>query len=230
MMVQLGQLTEAATICQNRGFAAARKGDLPAALALLDQGESPLPGAGCPAPGRGADPGQRSGLRRAVPRCPPGGRRHGGRVPRGGDELYLAEGLLLLADVALLNDDPKASHVAAEEAARLFDHQQKPGWGSLARAAIAHAGLAAGLESAALADLASAAAEHLDEMRLADQATMAHSVAGRLWLATGDAVTGTSRTGASRLETPAGAPPLADWQPGKRWAAPAWPGATGAGP
>ena len=51
----------------------------------------------------------------------------------GGDESYLAEGLVLLADMALLDEDPRASRVAAEEAARLFDRQKKPGWASLAQ-------------------------------------------------------------------------------------------------
>ena len=32
-------MTEAAAICQNRGFAAARKGDLPTALAWLEEAE-----------------------------------------------------------------------------------------------------------------------------------------------------------------------------------------------
>ncbi len=203
MMVQLGQLTEAATICQNRGFAAARKGDLPAALALLDQGErrcrelgvQPLGGALTRANAL-ASAGLFADARRVAD----------GMVAEfreGGDELYLAEGLLLLADVALLNDDPKASHVAAEEAARLFDHQQKPGWGSLARAAIAHAGLAAGLESAALADLASSSGRPPGR-NAAGRPGHHGPLGGRAPVAgDGGCRNRDGRTGASRLEAPA---------------------------
>ena len=59
-----------------------------------------------------------------------------------------------------------------------------------------------------------AAADHLDEMRLADQATMAHSVAGRLWLATGDAVTGTAELeqAGSRRRRGTAAGRLAAWE------------------
>ena len=93
MMVQLGQLTEAATICQNRGFAAARKGDLPAALALLDQGErrcrelgvQPLGGALTRANAL-ASAGLFADARRVADAMV-------AEFREGGDELYLAEGL-----------------------------------------------------------------------------------------------------------------------------------------
>ena len=51
-------------------------------------------------------------------------------------------------------------------------------------------------------------------MRLADQATMAHSVAGRLWLATGDAVTGTAELeqAGSRRRRGTAAGRLAAWE------------------
>jgi CHAT domain len=103
----------------------------------------------------------------------------------GSDLSSLAEGLVLLADIALLDDDPKESRAAAEEAAGLFERQKRPGWQALAQAAMARAGLAQGDDSGSLAALASEAARQLDEMGLADQATMAHAVAGRLWLAAG---------------------------------------------
>ncbi len=132
----------------------------------------------------------------------------------GGDESYLAECLVLLADIALLDDDPGASRVAAEEAARLFETQNKPGWASLARAAVARAGLAEGGTGAALAPLASEAARHLDEMGLVDQATMAHAVAGRLWLSEGDAGAGIEELdcAGSRRKRGTAAARLAAWE------------------
>jgi Tfp pilus assembly protein PilF len=185
IMVEVGNLTEAAAICQNRGFAAARKGDLPAALALLEEAERRCLEVG-------VQPTSRA-LSRAGALAAAGLFRDARRVANdtvaqfraGGDQAYLAEGLVLLADIALFDDDPKESRAAAEEAARLFDLQSKPGWASLAQAAVARAGLAQGDSSSSLAELATGAARHLDDMGLVDQGTMAHAVAGRLWLAAG---------------------------------------------
>ena len=213
IMVQLEHLTEAAAVCQNRGFAAARQGDLPAALALLEEGERRCRDLGVQLTGRAltrasalASAGLFADARRVADATV-------AQFREGGDESYLAEGLLLLADVAILND-PEASHAAAEEAAGLFERQHKSGWASLARAAIARAGLAEGLQSTPMASLASAAADHLDEMHLSDEATMAHSVAGRLWLAAGDVGTGTAELekAGSRRTNGTAAGRLAAWE------------------
>ena len=133
VMLQLGHLTEAATICQNRGFAAARKGDLPTALALLEDGERRCRELGVQLTGRAltrvsalASAGLYADARRVADETV-------AQFREGGDESYLAEGLVLLADVALLDKDPTASRIAAEEAARLFDQQKKSGWGALAQ-------------------------------------------------------------------------------------------------
>jgi CHAT domain-containing protein/Tfp pilus assembly protein PilF len=214
VMLQLGHLTEAAAICQNRGFAAARQGDLPTALAWLEEGERRCRELGVQLTGRAltrvsalASAGLYADARRVADETV-------AQFRAGGDESYLAEGLVLLADVALLDKDPTASRIAAEEAGRLFDRQKKSGWGSLARAAIARAGLAEGLDTADMAALASEAAEHLDEMRLVDQATLAQSVAGRLWLAAGDTATGiaTLERAGSRRRRGTAAGRLAAWE------------------
>jgi tetratricopeptide (TPR) repeat protein len=201
IMGEVGNLTEAAAICQNRGFAAARKGDLPAALALLEEADRRCLEVG-------VQPTSRA-LSRAGALAAAGLFRDARRVATdtvgqfraGGDQSYLAEGLVLLADIALFDDDPKESRAAAEEAVRLFDLQDKPGWASLAQAAVARAGLAQGDGSSSLAELATHAARHLDDMGLVDQGTMAHAVAGRLWLAAGAVESGLAeldRAGARR--------------------------------
>lgn len=187
IMVEVGNLTEAAAMCHNRGFAAARKGDLPTALARFEEGDRRYQEVGAQPLGRAlgragalANAGLFGDARRITNEIL-------GQFRQGGEQSYLAEGLVLLADIALLDNDATGSRTAAEEAAVLFGRQDKPVWASIARAAIARAGLAQGDDSTALADLAADAARHLDDMRLHDHGTMAHAVAGRLWLAAGAA-------------------------------------------
>jgi tetratricopeptide (TPR) repeat protein len=185
IMLDLGNMAEAASFGQNRGFAAARKGDLPTALALFEDADRRCQELG-------VQPTSRS-LSRADALAAAGLFRDARRVVdetlsqfrQAGDNSDLAEGLVLMADVALLDDDPKASRAAAEEADRLFELQQSDGWAAVARAAIARAALAQGDDDAPTAAMASEAARRLDEMGLVDRAVMAHAVAGRIWLAAG---------------------------------------------
>ncbi len=186
LMLEIGNPTEAARYCHNRGFVAARKGDLPTALALFEEADRRCREVG-------VDPGVRA-LSRASALVAAGLFRDSRQVAEdaieqlreGGNQQDLAEGLVLLADIALLDGDPAASRVAAEEAAALFEGQVRAGWQSLAAAAIARAGLAQGDDQVPLAVLATSAAARLDDMGLADRAVMAHAVAGRLWLAAGN--------------------------------------------
>ncbi len=186
LMLEIGNPTEAARFCHNRGFVAARKGDLPEALALFEEADRRCREVG-------VDPGVRA-LSRASALVAAGLFRDSRQVAEdaieqlreGGNQQDLAEGLVLLADIALLDGDPAASRRAAEEAAALFEGQVRHGWQSLAEAAIARAGLAQGDDQVPLAVLATSAAARLDEMGLADRAVMAHAVAGRLWLAAGN--------------------------------------------
>ena len=214
LMLEIGNPTEAARYCHNRGSAAALKGDLPAALALFEEADRRCREVG-------VDPGARA-LSRASALVAAGLFRDSRLVAEdaieqlrdGGNQQDLAEGLALLADVALLDGDPAASRAAAEEAAALFEQQNRQGWQSLAEAAIARAGLAQGDDHVPLAVLATSAATRLDEMGLADRAIMAHAVAGRLWLAAGDFAKGIDeldRAG-SRRRRGSAAERLAAWE------------------
>jgi Tfp pilus assembly protein PilF len=214
LMEDAGRPIEAATYEQNRGYAAARKGDLPTALALFEQADRR-----CEAVG--VQPGIR-GLHRAGALLAAGlfgdARRAAEdalvRLRSGGDRSSLAEGLMILADIDLLTGDAGASRAAAEEAQALFDQQERAGWRSLAQAAIARAALAQGDRGAAIASSASEAARHLEAMGLSDQATMAHAVAGRLWLKVGEAETGTAELERAGLRRHRGTAPgrLAAWE------------------
>ncbi len=214
LMLEIGNPTEAARYCHNRGSAAALKGDLPAALALFEEADRRCREVG-------VDPGARA-LSRASALVAAGLFRDSRLVAEdaieqlrdGGNQQDLAEGLALLADVALLDGDPAASRAAAEEAAALFEQQNRQGWQSLAEAAIARAGLAQGDDHVPLAVLATSAATRLDDMGLADRAIMAHAVAGRLWLAAGDFAKGIDeldRAG-SRRRRGSAAERLAAWE------------------
>ena len=214
LMLEIGNPTEAARYCHNRGSAAALKGDLPAALALFEEADRRCREVG-------VDPGARA-LSRASALVAAGLFRDSRLVAEdaieqlrdGGNQQDLAEGLALLADVALLDGDPAASRAAAEEAAALFEQQNRQGWQSLAEAAIARAGLAQGDDHVPLAVLATSAATRLDKMGLADRAIMAHAVAGRLWLAAGNFAKGIDeldRAG-SRRRRGSAAERLAAWE------------------
>ncbi len=214
LMVEVGNLTEAARFCHNRGTAAARKGDLPTALALFEEADRRCREVG-------VDPGPRA-LSRARALLAAGLFRDSrqvaeeaiGQLRDGGNQQDLAEGLVLLADIALLDGDAPASRAAAEEATHLFEGQKRRVWQSLAEAAIARAGLAQGDGHSPLAVLATAAAAQLDVLGLSDRAVMAHAVAGRLWLAAGNVQAGAAeleRAGSKRRRgTAAGR--LAAWE------------------
>jgi tetratricopeptide (TPR) repeat protein len=179
----LGLLTEAAQVCHNRGFAATRRGDLPAALTFFDRAERRYVEAGMPAKARALD---RAEVLLAA------GLTHDARdvaanaltsLRAGGNRLALAEGLVLLADVAYLAGDHKASGAAADEATNLLVSQARPAWAAIATSASARAALSGeGPITAEFAVAAGYAADVLDRVGVSTKAAEAHFVAGRLWL------------------------------------------------
>jgi tetratricopeptide (TPR) repeat protein len=185
LAADLGHLTEAAGYCHNRGFAAARRGDLPEALVLFDRAEQRYREAGVPLGARAFDQAEallaaglvrdaRDLVERAIT-----------AMRAGGDRFALAEGLLLLADCTHLAGDVEASQAAARQAVELFAEQDRPGWSALARAALGRAALGSGTVSVDTAEAASDAAAALDRLGFATRALAAHAVAGKLWLGVG---------------------------------------------
>ncbi|MFN2608843.1 MAG: CHAT domain-containing protein [Acidimicrobiales bacterium] len=125
----------AAKALHNRGFVAGRAGDVPAALALLEQAEARFAQLGLPQAVVRLD---RCEVLLAV-RLFPEARR---AAELAADELAArkaatdhAEALLLVSQTSLLDGDPAAAATAAEAARTLFARQGRRGWLALAHLA-----------------------------------------------------------------------------------------------
>jgi tetratricopeptide (TPR) repeat protein len=185
--VGLGNLTAAAEVCHNQGFAAARRGDLPAALASFDRAEQRYAEAGLPPSAIAADKAEvllAAGLVDEARRVAAASVR---ALRSGGNHVALAEGLVLLSDIGLVARDHAGAAEAAHEAADLFTAQGRAAWAAVAT--VARASAALGGHEAITADLArsaSTAAETLDRSGVSGGAANARLVAGRLWLSRAD--------------------------------------------
>jgi CHAT domain/Tetratricopeptide repeat len=185
LAADLGNVAQVADCQHNRGFAAARRGDLPLALAMFHEAESVKLEARLSVAvltmsraealiSAGLVHEARTLLEQAIL-----------AMRSGGERFVLAEGLALLADAAHLAGDVAAALEAAQEAAALFADQERHGQYALAGAAIGRAALGSGTVSVAAAEQASDAATSLEGLGLATAALAAHAVAGKLWLALG---------------------------------------------
>lgn len=146
----LDQPLLAATMLQNLGWVATRRGDLPGALASFDAAEPVIAQAGARhgvleldrchallAAGLGQE--ARASAQRAV-----------ARLEENAMAAELAEARLALAEALLAEGDCDAALVAAEQAAEEFERQRRPGWAALARHAAVHAAFARGERSPSL--------------------------------------------------------------------------------
>jgi tetratricopeptide (TPR) repeat protein len=176
----LGNLAQVADCQHNRGFAAARRGDLPASLAMFDQAERVKAKAHLSLDvlrmsraeallSAGLIHEARALLERAIV-----------AMRAGGERFVLAEGLALLADTAHLAEDFEAALSTAGEAIALFAAQERAPQVALAQVTASRAVLSMNNGSGLEARAASQAATTLDSLGLA---TPAHAVAGKLWLA-----------------------------------------------
>lgn len=169
MQTELGQDSMAADSCWNLGFVAARRGDVPQALALYDEAEATY--VRCDVPNDellldrcelllsvGLTSEARSVAARAVE-----------QLDATGQSAFLAEGLLMLAQAALADGDSPAARQAADRAARLFTRQQRDRWALLARYVGVRADEHAGVESATVRRRARRLIPALAHARLREQ-------------------------------------------------------------
>jgi tetratricopeptide (TPR) repeat protein len=182
---ELGLDLAAAQVRHNLGFVAARRGDVPAALARYDRVDEEY---------------RRVGVERAVlqlDRCEvllsvnlvAEARRAAEQAVaelEGADlEADLAEARLILSDAALRDGDPAAARFQAEQARRAFVAQRRPSWAVVARYAALRAAWSAGERSPATLAAARRTSEGLAAARWDMAALDARLIAGRIALQQG---------------------------------------------
>jgi tetratricopeptide (TPR) repeat protein len=178
-----GQEYESAVARHNRGVIAFRSGDLPAALAFLDEAAGRYDLLGAEVPDLSIDRCAvllAAGLSRDA-------LEEADRAIRGleqvrGQATKRAELLLTAANSALAAADTRAAMERAGAARRLFGAQQRPWWRAHAGFLLVRAGFAAGMASGRLLRQAERTAALLDGLRAGD-ASQAHLLAGRTALA-----------------------------------------------
>lgn len=175
----------AATVLQNLGWVATRRGDLPAALESFDAAEPVVAQAGarhgvleldrCHALlAAGLAQEARASAQRAV-----------SRLDENEMAAELAEARLALSDALLADGDPDAALAAADQAAAQFEAQRRPGWAALAGHAAVQAAFARGERSPALHARARATGAALAASGWPTAALDAQVLAGRVALALG---------------------------------------------
>jgi tetratricopeptide (TPR) repeat protein len=185
LFAETSQELEATYLVQNRALVAFGSGDLPAALALLDEAAARFSPLGVPLPTLSIDRcavliaaglfgDALSEADAAVREFEP----VRGRVPK------KAELLLMAANCALAARRPQVGLDWAESAGRLFRAQHSDWWEAQAALAVAQARHATGVASPALLRQANRAAVRLDALG-ASQMVRAHLLAGRVALALG---------------------------------------------
>lgn len=185
LFADVGQELDCAYATHNRALVAFRSGDLPAALAHLDEAEQRYRSLGTPMAELNID---RCGVllaaglaRDALDEADRGTRqlRH-----IGGQATRRAELLLMAGRSALAADDPQVAIERAGAAARLFAAQHRDWWGVHSQLVLLQARYAAGAISGRLLDEAARTAERLTVLHSAE-AAQAHLLAGRGALALG---------------------------------------------
>lgn len=177
LFASLGHVRDAAGNRHNRGWCAARAGDVPTALAHYDAADQQLAPLGLPMGERVLDRAQvllsvgvaaeaRDLAALAVERY-------------ADDRTGAAEARLTGAEAALASGDPVSARAGAAEARRWFRRQARPGWAALARHVEVRAAWAAGERSAALLRSACEVADELDRLGLPGPAADARLIAGR---------------------------------------------------
>lgn len=180
-----GQDFESAIARHNRALIAFRSGDLPAALAHLDEAAQRYQSLGTTMPDLSID---RCAVLLAAS-LPRDALHEADRAIRvlgqaGGQATKEAELLLIAASAALAAADTEVAMERAEAASRLFSSQQRTWWRAHAALVLLQARYAAGVLSGRLLHEVERTAARLDAVG-SDEAPRAHLLAGRIALALG---------------------------------------------
>lgn len=182
-----GQELEYAKARHNRGLAAIARGDLPTALAYLDEAGRRYDALDATVPDLAIDrcaallaAGLTQDAMREADSAAAHMRQEGGHVYK------RAELLLAAATAALASGEPLAARDRAQRARRLFGAQRRDLWAARAEFVVVHARHAAGEHTDLLLEQAERISSRLDELR-AEEAPRAHLLAGRMALERGRA-------------------------------------------
>ncbi|MDP8988439.1 MAG: CHAT domain-containing protein [Actinomycetota bacterium] len=202
----LGHTLYAAKVRHNLGFVAARRGDFPAALRCYEAAEGEYERAGVPAAVALLDRGETLLAVRLVVDARQVLERAARQLEAGGMEADLAEARLLLAQACLLAGEATEAKRLATLARRAFRRQGRAGWSALAGYALVRAAWMSGERSEQARLAAERACEELTEGAWAGPALDAHLIAARIALSRGEsteAETHLRRASQSRRSGPA---------------------------
>ncbi|HEX6596056.1 MAG TPA: tetratricopeptide repeat protein, partial [Acidimicrobiales bacterium] len=175
----LGQLRDAAATGHNRGWCAARAGDVVAALRLYDEAEADFAHLGIV---MGEVPLDRARVLLAAGLATDArdlATRAAEVYEASADRAGWAEAMLAVAEAALAAGDAEGARQRAMEAKRAFAQQRRPGWQALARYLEARAAWGAGDRSAAAYQRVRKVAADLETLGLPLLASEALLIAGR---------------------------------------------------
>jgi len=167
------------------GYLHARRGDVVAALEWFDAAEGSYRTAGVRRPTILFDRGELLLSVRLVAEARRAAEQAVAQLARGRMALRLAEARLMLSQAALLDGDVDLAKGAAEQAARAFSRQGRPGWAALARYARLRAGWVAGDRSKSALPAALRTAAALSDAGWAVAALDARILAARMALDVG---------------------------------------------
>jgi CHAT domain-containing protein len=183
-----GQELEYATARHNRGLLALNRGELPEALAYLDEVGRRHESLGVTVPELAIDRCSTLLAAGLATEAAQGADAALSRFPRGGGIAYKkAELLFIAATAALAAGNPADASERARQARRLFRAQRRDIWKARADLVLAQARYASGECSATLSRHVERAADRLEASRAGD-AMRAHLLAGRLALRRGRAI------------------------------------------
>lgn len=149
LLRQQGADLGAANVVHNLGFVAARRGDVPAALALFDEAFAEYVRLDIPSHAAFTDRCEVLMSVRLLPEAGAAARQAMAGLERAGLAADLAEARLMLAEVALAGGDLGTASSQADQAAEALWRQGRKGWATLARFVAARAKWAAQVPSLA---------------------------------------------------------------------------------